>query len=85
MIVKIPRRQTKWSVDRYGCRVKENLSCQYWLNFVDDEWKKRPSPDTIKNVKNRLLADHNAVWNGREHVLEFENDEDAVLFVLRWS
>ena len=55
---------------------------RWWLNFLDQEPRGWYDRAAIKEE----LAKYNAQWiNCLNHYLEFDTEEDAVLFLVRWA
>ena len=56
-----------------------------WRNF----WDSIPNPYSIIALSNdevgKALSEYGAVWRHSEGMIEFESEEQAVLWVLRWS
>lgn len=63
----------------------------WWENFIHYIIENVEDHDRRAAERDRLLAEHNAKLiavdegSGKSSYLEFEHEEDSVIFILRWS
>ena len=58
---------------------------QAWRNFLDSILNPYAPAATVNIELAAALAEYGAVWLRSENAIEFESQEKAVLWVLRWS
>lgn len=64
-------------------------STQYWDNFLRDCYRNTEREKRVDGWVQEALDEWDAIWHHREDGendwLEFKRDEDATMFLLRWS
>ena len=58
---------------------------QYWVNFIRDTIDMNGKSYTSHHVMTRLKEEYQAVWHEFWFEIDFEREEDMVMFVLRYS
>ena len=58
---------------------------QCWFNFIHDTSDMNGRSNTRDHLRTRLKKEYRAVWNEHGFEIDFERQEDMVMFVLRWS
>lgn len=56
----------------------------FWKNFINDIHEHTVLPNPVWRMIKKRLGDYRAEIVG-EHYIQFEHEEDATLFLLRWS
>jgi hypothetical protein len=57
---------------------------QFWKNFMSYIHTYKKTPDGVWGMAYAILAEYNA-YIVEENYIEFESEEDRLLFILRWS
>jgi len=57
---------------------------QFWKNFMNYIHTYIKTPDGVWTMAHAILAEYNAYIVDRDYI-EFENEEDMTIFILRWA
>ena len=84
MTVKVPILQETAVVD--GVTLTDHsYPTAAWRNFLDSTLNPYAAAATVNIEIAAALSEYGAVWLRSENAIEFESQEKAVLWVLRWS